>query len=98
MPHPNSAALAELHTLRDMLRYAMSRFHAAGLPALDMDATDVQATLQRDAYHVMARADCTQAEHPEPCDGAWAVIHWRMVDGEWRAWRLTSPLARRRHG
>lgn len=31
MPHPTSASLAELQTLRDLLRYAMSRFHAADL-------------------------------------------------------------------
>ncbi len=31
MPHPSSAALAELQTLRDLLRYAISRFHAAEL-------------------------------------------------------------------
>lgn len=31
MPHPTSASLAELQTLRDLLRYAMSRFHAAEL-------------------------------------------------------------------
>jgi len=31
MPHRNPAALAELQTLRDLLRYAVSRFHAAGL-------------------------------------------------------------------
>ena len=29
--HSPSAGTAELHTLRDLLRYAMSRFHAAGL-------------------------------------------------------------------
>lgn len=31
MPHPTSAPLAELQTLRDLLRYAISRFHAAEL-------------------------------------------------------------------
>ncbi|MFA7668670.1 MAG: 50S ribosomal protein L3 N(5)-glutamine methyltransferase [Burkholderiaceae bacterium] len=31
MPHRDPAALRELQTLRDLLRYAMSRFHAAGL-------------------------------------------------------------------
>lgn len=31
MHHPNSAALAELQTLRDLLRYAMTRFHSTGL-------------------------------------------------------------------
>src|SRR5690606_34225557 len=31
MPHPYSASLAELHTLRDLLRYAISRFHEAEL-------------------------------------------------------------------
>ncbi|NLC37338.1 MAG: 50S ribosomal protein L3 N(5)-glutamine methyltransferase [Alcaligenaceae bacterium] len=31
MPSPLSAPLAELQTLRDLLRYAISRFHSAGL-------------------------------------------------------------------
>lgn len=31
MSHPSSAALAELQTVRDLLRYAVSRFHAAEL-------------------------------------------------------------------
>lgn len=31
MPHRDPAALRELQTLRDLLRYAMSRFHAAGI-------------------------------------------------------------------
>src|SRR5690606_29796079 len=31
MPQPDSAAVAELRTLRDLLRYAVSRFHAARL-------------------------------------------------------------------
>lgn len=31
MPDRSPAPLAELHTLRDLLRYAVSRFHAAGL-------------------------------------------------------------------
>ena len=31
MSHPDAAAMAELHTLRDLLRYAISRFHAADL-------------------------------------------------------------------
>jgi len=31
MPDSTSAGTAQLHTLRDLLRYAMSRFHAAGL-------------------------------------------------------------------
>lgn len=96
-PRPTGGSPTIVPALRPDPHY-LDRFYAAGLPALDLDATDVQATLQRDAYHGMARADCTQAEHPESCEGAWAVINWRMVDGEWRAWRLTSPLARRRDG